>query len=128
MSDPAEDVFSLFLPEGVLQWFDVVSGTKTEHDLHVTLEEKNLPPINENSRGKHVESKGFTDITVEDFPVRGRKTTLTFRRRYWKVEGQETLLKRDIQLVWEGTHLEKEFAAFLKEGTSFSRWVPSQTN
>lgn len=117
MSDPAEDVFSLFLPEGVLQWFDVVSGTKTDSALHVVLEEKNSPPITEAIRGKHVESKGFTDITVEDFPVRGRKTTLTFRRRYWKVEGQDTLLKRDIQLVWEGTHLEKEFAAFLKEGS-----------
>lgn len=117
MSDPAEDVFSLFLPEGVLQWFDVVSGTKTDSALHVVLEEKNSPPITESIRGKHVESKGFTDITVEDFPVRGRKTTLTFRRRYWKVEGQDTLLKRDIQLVWEGTHLEKEFAAFLKEGS-----------
>lgn len=117
MSDPAEDVFSLFLPEGVLQWFDVVSGTKTETAFHVVLEEKNAPPITESIRSRHVESKGFTDITVEDFPVRGRKTTLTFRRRYRKVEGQDTLLKRDIQLVWEGTHLEKEFAAFLKEGS-----------
>ena len=115
MSDPAEDVFSLFLPEGVLQWFDVVSGTKTASALHVVLEEKNCPPITEEIRGKHVESKGFTDITVEDFPVRGRKTTLTFRRRYWKVEGQEQMLKREIILAWEGTHLEKEFAAFLKE-------------
>ncbi len=116
MSDSAENVFSLFLPEGVLQWFDVVSGMKTDSDIHVVLEEKNVPPITEAIRGRHVESKGFTDLTVQDFPVRGRKMTLTFRRRYWKVEGLDTVLKRDIQLVWEGTHLEKEFAAFLKEG------------
>lgn len=115
MPDVAEDVFSLFLPEGVLQWFNVIEGTKTNDSLHVVLEEKNLPPITEETRGKHVESKGFTEITIDDFPVRGRKTTLTFRRRYWKVEGREQLLKRDIQLVWEGTHLEREFAAFLKE-------------
>lgn len=115
MSDPAEDVFSLFLPEGVLQWFDVVSGTKTASELHIVLEEKNAPPITEETRNRHVESKGFTDITIQDFPVRGRKTILTFRRRYWKVDGCDKMLKRDIQLTWEGTQLEKEFALFLKE-------------
>lgn len=115
MSDPAEDAFSLFLPEGVLQWFDVVSGTKTAGTLQIVFQEKNVLPITEETRGRHVESKGFKEITVDDFPVRGRKTTLVFRRRYWKVEGRDTLLKRDINLVWEGTQIEKEFAAFLKE-------------
>jgi hypothetical protein len=115
MPDPAEDAFSLFLPEGVLTWFDVVSSMKTGETLQIVFEEKNSPPISEETRGRHIESKGFKDITVDDFPVRGRKTTLTFRRRVWKVEGQEKLLKRDIQLVWEGTQLEKEFALFLKD-------------
>jgi hypothetical protein len=115
MPDPAEDAFSLFLPEGVLQWFDVVSSSKTAKTLQVVFEEKNIPPVTEKIRGRHIESKGFKEISVEDFPVRGRKTTFTFRRRYWKVEGLEQLLKRDIALVWEGTQLEKEFAAFLKE-------------
>lgn len=115
MPDPAEDVFSLFLPDGVLEWFDVVSGTKTAGTLHIIFEEKNMPPITEVIRGKHIESKGFKDITVDDFPVRGRKTTLIFRRRVWKVEGCDALLKRDIQLTWEGTQLEKEFALFLKD-------------
>jgi hypothetical protein len=114
MSDPAEDAFSLFLPEGVLQWFDVVSSAKTAGTLRIVFEEKNIPPITEDIRGRHIESKGFKDITVDDFPVRGRKTTFIFRRRYWKVDGQDTLLKRDIRLVWEGTQLEKEFASFLK--------------
>jgi hypothetical protein len=115
MVDPERDVFSLFLPEGVLEWFDVVSGKKTPGTLQIVLEEKNIPPITEELHGLHVESKGFKDITVDDFPVRGRKTMIIFRRRYWKVGGRDTLLKRDIQLVWEGTQLEKEFALFLKE-------------
>ena len=117
MPDPDEIAFSLFLPEGILEWFDVVSSMKTAEALHIVFEEKNMPPITADTRGKHIESKGFKEITIDDFPVRGRKTTLTFRRRYWKVEGMEQLLKRDIQLVWEGTHLEREFAAFLKEGS-----------
>jgi len=40
---------------------------------------------------------------------------LTFRRRYWKIERQKEYLKRDIQLSFLGTQLEKEFADFLKE-------------
>ncbi len=115
MPDIEKEVFSLFLPEGILEWFDVVFGEKTATMLHIVLEEKNIPPITERERGRHVESKGFKEISVDDFPVRGRKTILTFRRRRWYVEGLPELLKRDIQLTWEGTQLEKEFAAFLKE-------------
>ena len=115
MPDPHEDAFRLFLPDGVLEWFDIVSSTKTAGLLHIVFEEKNVPPITDEIRGSHIESKGFKDITVDDFPVRGRKTTFVFRRRVWKVEGREQLLKRDIQLVWEGTQLEKEFALFLKD-------------
>ena len=114
MSDPEKDVFSLFLPEGVFEWFDVISGTKTATSLHIVLEEKNIPPVTERERGRRVESKGFKDNNVDDFPVRGRKTILTFRRRRWEVDGLPGLLKRDIKLVWEGTQLEKEFALFLK--------------
>ena len=114
MVDPERDAFSLFLPNGVLDWFTVVSSAKTAGTLQIIFEEKNIPPITEDIRGCHVESKGFKEITVGDFPVRGRKTMLLFRRRVWKVEGREELLKRDIQLIWEGTQLEKEFAAFLK--------------
>lgn len=115
MRDPAKEAFSLFLPDGVLEWFDIVSSEKTAGTLRIVFEEKNIPPVTEEIRGSHIESKGFKDITVDDFPVRGRKTVLIFRRRYWKVEGREELLKRDIPLVWEGTQLEKEFALFLKE-------------
>ena len=62
-----------------------------------------------------ITSKGFKEITISDYPIRGRKTLLTFKRRYWKIEGQEKLLKNDIKLVAEGTLLEKEFADFLKK-------------
>jgi len=109
-------LFSLFLPDETLEWFDIVSGEKDDKDMHLILEEKNIPPISEKQRGKTVKAKGFKDISVADFPVRGRKMTLTFKRRYWEVEGEEKLLKRDIRIRHEGTQLEKEFAAFLKEG------------
>ena len=65
--------------------------------------------------GKKILARKFHEITITDFPIRGRRTLLTFRRRYWKIEGEEKYLKRDIKLVFPGTQLELEFANFLKE-------------
>ena len=105
-------ILALFLPDSTLKFFDIVSGTRTTEQLHLTLEEKNDPPLEKRHQGLPVISKGFQDITITDFPVRGRKTKLTFRRRRWQV-GEE-LLKRDIDLCAPGTQLEKEFGNFLK--------------
>lgn len=105
----------VFLPEDTLTWFDLTDAKKNENETHVVLEEKNNPPLPTWYNGETITSKGFKDITITDFPIRGKKGLLTFRRRYWKIEGQEMLLKRDIKLAAEGTLLEKEFADFLKE-------------
>ena len=110
---PQEHALSLFLPERTLHYFDIVSGKKTSTHIAIVLEEKNNPPLEEKHRNLPVQSKGFCDITISDFPARGRRVDLTFRRRRWQV-GTE-LLMRDIPIAAEGTKLEKEFAFFLKE-------------
>lgn len=109
------NVLSLFLPEGSLEWFDVVEGRLTDEGITLTLQEKNIPPLREEHEGKQVISKGFYDITLSDFPIRGRRACLVFRRRRWKVEGESELLKRDILLAASGTSLATEFADFLKD-------------
>ena len=110
-----KSILELILPEGIFEWFDIAGGDKDENDLRIILEEKNIPPVTEELKGKKITSKGFKEITITDFPIRGRRTLLTFRRRYWQVKGQTELLKRGIQLNFPGTQLEKEFADFLKE-------------
>jgi hypothetical protein len=105
-------ILQLIFPENIFEWFDVVSGKKDDKIVSIIFEEKNIPPISD--QNKKILSKGFTDITITDFPIRGRKSLLTFRRRYWQVEGQKELLKRDIKIRFPGTQLEKEFADFLK--------------
>ena len=110
----ARQMFAFFLPEGTLDYFELVRGRKTAHAIDLVLEEKNAPPLTDGQRGKRVWSKGFQDITVTDFPARGRTVSLTFRRRRWHVEGESELLKREIPLTAPGTQLEQEFAAFLK--------------
>jgi len=108
-------VLELILPENTLQWFDIIDATKTDKGMHIVLEEKNNPPLPDNYNNESILSKGFKELTISDFPLRGRKTLLTFRRRRWQIEGQDKLLKREIKLTAEGTLLEKEFADFLKK-------------
>lgn len=109
-----QSLLRLVFPEEVFAWFDPVECVRDEKFFRVTFEEKNVPPAH--AADKKAISKGFTDITITDFPIRGRTTFLTFRRRYWQVEGENEYLKRDIKLSFPGTQLEKEFADFLKAG------------
>ena len=112
MTTVEQAIIQLVFPENIFEWFDMVSGEKNHKTVSIVFEEKNIPPISD--KNKKIISKGFTDITINDFPIRGRKSLLTFRRRYWQVEGQKELLKRDIKLCFPGTQLAKEFAIFLK--------------
>ena len=113
--EPLLQLVEWILPVGTLIWFDVTSSTGNDTELHVVLTEKNNPPVTSELQNKKLESKGFKEITVTDFPVREKRLTLTFRRRYWQIEGQTELLKRDIQLCAPGTQLSVEFGDFLKE-------------
>jgi hypothetical protein len=108
-----EQALSFFLPIRTLDYFDIISGGRTDTHISIVLEEKNNPPLEKRHEGFPVRSKGFYDITISDFPARGRRVDLTFRRRRWQVGDQ--LLTRDIPIAAEGTRLELEFALFLKE-------------
>ena len=104
-----QELLAVIFPPGTFEWFDLTTGTTDEQNIYFTLVEKDLPPTNQ-----PVVARKFHDITITDFPIRGKRTLLTFRRRYWKVEGQKELLKRDIPLTFPGTQLATEFAHFLK--------------
>jgi hypothetical protein len=106
------NIFELIFPKGVFEWFDLKEGTSDENNARIVFEEKDIPPTTENQK---IIARKFHEITITDFPLRGKRTLLTFRRRYWKIEGQKEYLKRDMKLNFPGTQLEKEFADFLKE-------------
>ncbi len=106
-----ETVLAFILPAHTLEWFDITHAESNEEVLRLTLVEKNNPPKH---RGTLV-FKGYKDITVTDFPVRGKRAELTFRRRYWTNTNTKDFVMNDIALVAPGAKLEKEFADFLKE-------------
>lgn len=105
------------LPEGLEGYFDIESFEKSDRHFRIVLVEKNIVPtdLQEEYRGKKVMNSVLNSLTVDDFPIRGRKGELVLKRRSWKFEGVDKMLTRKIDLCVEGTKLEKEFAVFLKE-------------
>lgn len=110
-----KEVFEIIFPKGLFEWFEITESKSDSENVYITLEEKDLPPLTPENKDKKIYARKFHDMTVTDFPIRGKRTLLTVRRRYWQIEGEQKLLKRDIKLNFPGTQLEQEFAVFLKE-------------
>ena len=112
--DPYLDFLKLVLPDVLLDHFDL-DKSSTEHDfLHLYFSEKNVPP--KEFRDVELVSKGFYDeITVQDFPLRGKSVFLHIKRRRWTEKKTKQVVKRNWELVGQGTRMTSEFADFLKE-------------
>lgn len=76
------ELLKLILPELIVEHFDLVN-TKTEQEkMHLFFEEKSAPPKEYNNR--QLVSKGFLrEITIQDFPLRGKFVYLHINRRRW---------------------------------------------
>ena len=108
------ELLKLMLPDFLVDHFEVVSATNTEEVLHLYFEENAKPP--KEFDALELVSKGFQDeITIQDFPLRGKYVYLHIKRRRWTNKTTVEIIKRDWQLVAKGTRMTQEFAAFLKE-------------
>ena len=112
--DPYLDFLKLVLPDVLLDHFDL-DNTSTEGDfLHFYFSEKNIHP--REFRDVELVSKGFYDeITIQDFPLRGKSVFLHIKRRRWTEKKTKQVVKRNWELVGQGTRMTNEFADFLKE-------------
>ncbi len=106
-----------FLPEGLEGLFDVSGFEKDKETIKIILTEKNILPakLPEEYRGKKVINTVLNDIIINDFPIRGRMAAILLKRRSWKFEEVDKMLRRDINICNNGTKIEQEFADFLKE-------------
>ena len=107
------DLLKILLPELLITHFDL-TGHQTEGNLlHLHFEEK--PAIPKEFSSKQVIAHGFhKEITIQDFPVRGKKVFLHIKRRRWLSKQSKQIIQRDWNLVAQGTRMTTEFAAFLK--------------
>ena len=113
MSSASETLVRLILPEGILEYFELINVAQTEADLRIYLEEKNIAPSGYEK--SQLESKGFLPETaIQDFPIRGHKVALCIKRRRWEVKASGDLITRDWDLVRKGARMTTEFGTFLK--------------
>ena len=105
--------YELLLPDGLLDYFEVVDVEELERVIVIHLDERVLTDFE--LRGKNLYSKGFYPPSdIHDFPVRGKSLILRVRRRRWQDQDTGNPFMRDWQVVASGTRLTAEFAAFLK--------------
>ena len=105
--------YRLLLPEGTLDYFDLVDVKESVNEVVIYLEEKNIVP--EKYTDQDTESKGFYDpVIVQDFPLRGKKVFLNIRRLLLLKTHNESI-SRNWRMVAEGTRMTQDFASFLKE-------------
>ncbi len=123
----SQELLSLFLPEGILEHFELVSYSKSssgkniyESNLELSLEEKDIIP----PEYKHYQYKscGFTEPRyIEDYPIRNMLVKLKIRRRRWEItiEGKKKKVSRDWEVIAQGTRMSEGYASFLKEISRF---------
>lgn len=113
MQQSYQELVSILLPEGLLEYFELTKVLQGLHGLNLYLEEKNVVP--EEFRNQKLESKGFlSEINIQDFPIRNQKVILCVKRRRWEVVDTGEIVSRDWKMVQSGTRMTKEFADFLK--------------
>lgn len=105
------------LPDGLESYFEFKKVEKSENKFKIILIEKNILPRNlpKEYQGKKVVESTLSELTIDYFPIKGRKGEIVLKRRAWKFEDVDKWLKRKIDICAPGTKLEKEFADFLKE-------------
>ena len=113
-------LLSHFLPAELLVHFTIVSlkelGAVATKELfyEISLEENNEIP--KKYEAGNYESKGFyTEVTIQDFPIRGKAVYLLIKRRRWRHKSNpKDIIRNDYSFIAEGSKLTKELADFLK--------------
>lgn len=108
------DILKLLLPEFLIEYFEIVKFEEVDNILHLYFEEKNTIPQEFSSLT--LQSKGFLpEITVDDFPLRGKSVKLHIKRRRWTDTKSGNIIQRDWNLIAKGTRMTQDFAEFLKK-------------
>lgn len=114
-----KDLLSHFLPSSLLDYFSVTDlltlcdvKTKTEY-FEIYLEENNKILLDVDA--SLYESKGLSEITVQDFPIRGKAVYLKIRRRKWRLKTDSgKIIRNDFSFVAGGSGFTQELSDFLK--------------
>ena len=115
---------SHFLPQNLLDHFTIKSVKELYFIkdrtvfLEISLEENNV--ILGDFDISQYESKGFTELTLQDFPIRGKAVYLAIKRRRWRhKKDPKKVIRNDFSFVAQGSVLTKELSDFLKDTSRY---------
>lgn len=109
-----QELLKFLLSEYLVEYFNITKIEEKEGLLHLYFEEKNNVPREFSSL--QLQSKGFhEEITVDDFPLRGKAVKLHIKRRRWTETKTGNIIQRDWSLIAKGTRMTQDFAEFLKK-------------
>ncbi len=127
MSISIEEFIGYFLPPGSLEYFEIKDFRIKEanekymgkygfdDEYTIILEEKSNLPVIEQLKGKNkIRTKGYSQKRLEDFPIRGRKTTLIYRIRKYVAEGENKVYQRNFTISNQGVSISEEFSFFFE--------------
>lgn len=107
-------------PKGLLEHFTIIEFKKLyneqdkNHFYEIILEENNTI-LGDYTPGLY-ESKGFTEIVLQDFPIRGKAVFLRIKRRRWRLKSNKNkLIRNDFSFVAVGSGFTQELSDFLKD-------------
>jgi hypothetical protein len=121
-----KELLKYVLPVGLLEHFKVIEllslcDLKSKKEFfEIVLEENNV--ILKEVNAEDFESKGFTEVTLQDFPLRGKPTYLKIRRRRWRNKlDPKIIIRNDFAFMAEGAGFTKELSDFLKDTSGYER-------
>ena len=122
-------IISFFLPEGMIDWFEVVNIKEEPNKgtaqadvlynsvLHIYLDERDT----RNGEEMGLNPNGFTEATlIKDYPIRTRKVLLHVRRRRYLDADNRNVILNQYQIASDGTKLSVEFVFF--KGSEVERY------
>ncbi len=114
------EYLSHIFPKGLLEHFKVTAFIELEniaektmfYEIHLEENNKILGDYDQNL----YESKGFTEVVLQDFPIRGKAVFLRFKRRRWRLKDDKTkIIRNDFSFVAVGSGFTQELSDFLKD-------------
>ena len=116
---------SHIFPKGLLEHFKITSFLELDNIADQTvfyeiqLEENNI--ILGDFQQSLYESKGFTEVVLQDFPIRGKAVFLRIRRRRWRLKTDNSqIIRNDFSFVAVGSGFTQELSAFLKDSGRYT--------
>jgi hypothetical protein len=126
-----KELLHYVLPEGLLAHFAITDflllcDIKSKKEFfEICLEENNKILISVDPT--EFESKGFTEVLLQDFPLRGKPTYLRIKRRRWRHKNDpKIIIRNDFSFVAEGAGFTQELSDFLKDTSGFERRYNNQ--